>query len=64
MDSTALHTADTVDTVGTFDTVYTIQTTLCYLNTYLIFVIFFTLAKFLENKIYTEISTVNCQFTH
>ena len=30
---------------------------------YLIFVIFFTLAKFLENKIYTEIYTVNCQFT-
>ena len=24
---------------------------------------FFTLAKFLENKIYTEIYTVNCQFT-
>ena len=32
-------------------------------NTYLIFVIFFTQAKFLENKIYTEIYTVNCQFT-
>ena len=30
---------------------------------YLIFVIFFTHAKFLENKIYTEIYTVNCQFT-
>ena len=30
---------------------------------YLIFVIFFTRAKFLENKIYTEIYTVNCQFT-
>ena len=30
---------------------------------YLIFVIFFTQAKFLENKIYTEIYTVNCQFT-
>ena len=29
---------------------------------YLIFVIFFTQAKFLENKIYTEIYTVNCQF--
>ena len=29
---------------------------------YLIFVIFFTRAKFLENKIYTEIYTVNCQF--
>ena len=32
-------------------------------STYLIFVIFFTQAKFLENKIYTEIYTVNCQFT-
>ena len=32
-------------------------------HTYLIFVIFFTQAKFLENKIYTEIYTVNCQFT-
>ena len=32
--------------------------------TYLIFVIFFTRAKFLENKIYTEIYTVNFQFTH
>ena len=30
---------------------------------YLIFVIFFTQAKFLENKIYAEIYTVNCQFT-
>ena len=30
---------------------------------YLIFVNFFTRAKFLENKIYTEIYTVNCQFT-
>ena len=30
---------------------------------YLIFVIFFTQAKFLENKIYTKIYTVNCQFT-
>ena len=30
---------------------------------YLIFVIFFTWAKFLENKIYTKIYTVNCQFT-
>ena len=30
--------------------------------TYLIFVIFFTHAKFLENKIYIEIYTVNCQF--
>ena len=30
---------------------------------YLIFVIFFTHAKFLENKIYTEIYTVNHQFT-
>ena len=30
---------------------------------YLILVIFFTHAKFLENKIYTEIYTVNCQFT-
>ena len=29
---------------------------------YLIFVIFITQAKFLENKIYTEIYTVNCQF--
>ena len=29
---------------------------------YLIFIIFFTQAKFLENKIYTEIYTVNCQF--
>ena len=33
------------------------------LSSYLIFVIFFTQAKFLENKIYTEIYTVNCQFT-
>ena len=33
-------------------------------HTYLIFVIFFTQAKFLENKIYTEIYTVYCQFTH
>ena len=32
-------------------------------QSYLIFVIFFTQAKFLENKIYTEIYTVNCQFT-
>ena len=31
--------------------------------TYLIFVIFFTRAKFLENKIYNMIYTVNCQFT-
>ena len=31
-------------------------------STYLIFVIFFTQAKFLENKIYTEIYTVSCQF--
>ena len=30
---------------------------------YLIFVIFFTQANFLENKIYTEIYTVNRQFT-
>ena len=30
---------------------------------YLLFVIFFTQTKFLENKIYTEIYTVNCQFT-
>ena len=30
---------------------------------YLIIVIFFTLTQFLENKIYTEIYTVNCQFT-
>lgn len=30
---------------------------------YLIFVIFFTRTKFLENKIYTKIYTVNCQFT-
>ena len=30
---------------------------------YLLFVIFFTRAKFLENKIYTKIYTVNCQFT-
>ena len=29
---------------------------------YLIFVIFFTQAKIFENKIYTEIYTVNCQF--
>ena len=29
---------------------------------YLIFVIFFTQANFLENQIYTEIYTVNCQF--
>ena len=33
------------------------------IHSYLIFVIFFTQAKFLENKIYTEIYTVNCQFT-
>ena len=33
-----------------------------YLIPYLIFVIFFTRAKFLENKIYTEIYTVNCRF--
>ena len=33
------------------------------LGAYLIFVIFFTRAKFLENKIYTEIYTVNRQFT-
>ena len=32
-------------------------------KSYLIFVIFFTQAKFLENKIYNEIYTVNCQFT-
>ena len=32
-------------------------------SSYLIFVIFFTRAKFLENKIYTEIYTVNCKFT-
>ena len=32
-------------------------------DTYLIFVIFFTQAKFFENKVYTEIYTVNCQFT-
>ena len=32
-------------------------------SSYLIFVIFFTRANFLENKIYTEIYTVNCQFT-
>ena len=30
---------------------------------YLIFVIFFTQAKFSEKKIYSEIYTVNCQFT-
>ena len=30
---------------------------------YLIFVNFFTRAKFLENKIYTEIYTVSCQFS-
>ena len=30
---------------------------------YLIFVFFFTQANFLENKIYTKIYTVNCQFT-
>ena len=30
--------------------------------TYLIFVIFFTRAKFLENKIFTKVNTVNCQF--
>ena len=34
-----------------------------YSETYLIFVIFFTRANFLENKIYTEIYSVNCQFT-
>merc|ERR1711928_126071 len=34
-----------------------------YAKAFLIFVIFFTRAKFLENKIYTEIYTVNCQFT-
>ena len=34
----------------------------CSSWSYLIFVIFFTQAKFLENKIYTEIHTVNCQF--
>ena len=34
-----------------------------YGEPYLIFVIFFVRAKFLENKIYTEIYTVNCQFT-
>ena len=33
------------------------------LYTYLIFVLFFARAKFLENKIYTEIYTVNYQFT-
>ena len=33
------------------------------LITYLIFVTFFTQAKFLGNKIYTEIYTVNRQFT-
>ena len=32
-------------------------------NAYLIFVIFFTQAKFLESKIYTEIYTVNYQLT-
>ena len=32
-------------------------------QTYLIIVIFFTLTQFLENKIYTKIYTVNCQFT-
>ena len=32
-------------------------------SSYLIFVIFFTRAKFLENKIYNEIYCVNCQFT-
>ena len=32
-------------------------------SAYLIFVIFFTRAKFSEKKIYTEIYTVNCQFT-
>ena len=32
-------------------------------DAYLIFVFFFTQAKFLENKIYTKIYTVNCQFT-
>ena len=31
--------------------------------TYLLFVIFFPQTKFLENEIYTEIYTVNCQFT-
>ena len=30
---------------------------------YLLFVIFVTQKIFLENKIYTEIYTVNCQFT-
>ena len=34
-----------------------------YMYTYLIFVIFFTEAKFSENKIYIEIYTVNCQFS-
>ena len=33
------------------------------LSAYFIFVIFFTQAKFLENKIYTEIYIVNCKFT-
>ena len=32
------------------------------MSAYLIFVIFFTRAKFFENKIYTEVYTVNCQF--
>ena len=32
-------------------------------QTYLIFVIFLTREIFLENIIYTEIYTVNCQFT-
>ena len=36
---------------------------LLVLLAYLIFVIFFKPAKFLENKIYTKIYTVNCQFT-
>ena len=31
-------------------------------SSYLIFVIFFTRTKFLKNKIYTEIYSVNCQF--
>ena len=32
-------------------------------DAYLIFVIFFTQAKFSKKKIYTELYTVNCQFT-
>ena len=40
-----------------------VKNVLQYLLSYLIFVFFFTRAKFLENKIHTEIYTVNRQFT-